>query len=87
MAITSSAKKAHRVATRKRVFNTRRADSVRKITKEIKQLIVAKKVKDAKELLAKAYKAIDKSAKMNTMHKNTASRKKAQIARMLKNAK
>lgn len=87
MAITSSAKKAHRVSLRKSVFNARRADAVRKITKEIKQLVAAKKVSEAKVLLSKAYKAIDKASKMNTLHKNTASRKKSQIARWLKSAK
>jgi small subunit ribosomal protein S20 len=84
MAITSSAKKAHRVSLRKGVFNARRADAVRKVTKEIKQLLAGKKVKEAVALVSKAYKVIDKAAKMNTLHKNTASRKKSQIARWLK---
>ncbi|MEK7574613.1 MAG: 30S ribosomal protein S20 [Patescibacteria group bacterium] len=87
MAITSSAKKAIRVSARKAVFNVRRADAVRKVTKEIKQILASKNVKDAKALMAKAYKAIDKATKMNTIHKNTASRKKAQIAKWLKAAK
>ena len=84
MAITSSAKKAHRVSLRKRVFNTRRADAVRKVTKQIKELISTKKIAEAKMLLPMAYKAIDKAAKMYTLPKNTASRKKSQIARWLK---
>ncbi len=87
MAITSSAKKAHRVSLRKRVFNIRRAEAVRKLTKEIKQLVIAKKVGEAKALLSKAYKAIDKAAKMNTFHKNRAARKKSQIACLLKAVK
>ena len=87
MAITASAKKAHRVSLRKGVFNARRADAVRKITKEIRQLLAGKKSKEAKSLLPKAYKAIDKASKMNTLHRNTASRKKSQIARWLKSAK
>lgn len=87
MAITTSAKKAHRVSLRKRVFNTRRADAVRKITKEIKALVSAKKMDEAKALMAKAYKAIDKAAKMNTLHRNTASRKKSQVAKMFASAK
>ncbi|MSU55448.1 MAG: 30S ribosomal protein S20 [Candidatus Taylorbacteria bacterium] len=84
MAITSSAKKAIRVASRRGVFNARRSDAVRKITKEIKQLVAEKKIKEATALLPKAYKAIDKAAKMNSLHKNTASRKKSLVARWLK---
>ncbi|MES2087974.1 MAG: 30S ribosomal protein S20 [Patescibacteria group bacterium] len=87
MAITSSAKKAHRVSLRKRVFNTRRADAVRKIIKEIKTLIGAKKIAEAQKLVPKAYQAIDKATKMNTLHRNTASRKKSQVARWFAAAK
>ena len=87
MAITSSAKKANRVSLRKRVFNVRRAEAVRKLVKDIKRLIIGKKVSEAKELLSKAYKAIDKASKMHTFHKNTASRKKSQIARLFSKVK
>lgn len=84
MAITASAKKAHRASLRKRVFNVRRFGAVRRLTKEITQLVSAKKISEAKTLLPKAYRAIDKAAKMHTFHKNTASRKKSQIARLVK---
>lgn len=84
MAITSSAKKANRVALRKRVFNTRRADSLKAVVKEIKQLISAKKIKEAKALLPKAYQAIDKAAKGNTIDKNNASRKKSRLSKLIK---
>ncbi|MBI2476377.1 MAG: 30S ribosomal protein S20 [Candidatus Taylorbacteria bacterium] len=84
MAITSSAKKAHRASLRRRVFNARRAEAVRKLTKQIKKLAAAKKVAEAKALLPQVYKAIDKAAKMHTLHQNTAARKKSQMARLLK---
>jgi len=87
MAITSSAKKANRVALRKRVFNTRRADEMRKIIKEIKQLVSAKKAKEAQALLAKAYQAIDKAAKGNTIKKNNADRKKSRLSQLIKKSK
>ncbi len=83
MAITSSAKKAIRNSLRRRVFNARRADAVRKLTKEIKQFVAGKKLSEAKALLPSVYKAIDKASKMNTFHKNRASRKKSQVARWL----
>ncbi len=87
MAITSSAKKANRASLRKRVFNMRRAEAVRKLFKDIKKLVLAGKQAEGKSLLSKAYKAIDKASKMHTFHKNTASRKKSQIARLLESVK
>ncbi len=82
MAITSSAKKAIRVAARRSVFNARRMDAVRTVTKDVKKLVGGGKLSEAKALLSKAYAAIDKAAKMNTFHKNTAARKKSQLAKL-----
>ncbi|KKS43596.1 MAG: 30S ribosomal protein S20 [candidate division CPR1 bacterium GW2011_GWA2_42_17] len=87
MAITSSAKKAHRASLRKRIFNERRINAVRKLTKEIRRLVIGKKASEAKMSLSKAYKAIDKAVKMNTIHKNTGARKKSQLARLLQPTK
>jgi ribosomal protein S20 len=87
MAITSSAKKAYRASVRRRVFNVRRGDAVSKLTKEIKKLVSGKKVAEAQALLPKAYKAIDKAAKMYTIHKNTASRIKSRLVHAIKSAK
>lgn len=84
MAITSSAKKAYRASLRKRVFNLARTKKVKDVTKEIRTLVVAKKVKEAEALLAKAYQALDKAAKMHTITKNTASRKKSRLAKLIK---
>ena len=83
MAITSSAKKAIRAALRRTVFNVRRSDAARKIVKDIKKLVSEKKVKEAEALLSKAYKAIDKAAKMNTWTTGAASRKKSRLAKFL----
>lgn len=82
MAITSSAKKAIRVATRRSVFNARRIDAVRTVTKDLKKLVGGGKFAEAKALLPKAYAVIDKAAKMHTFHKNTAARKKSQLAKL-----
>lgn len=76
MAITKSAKKAHRASLRKRVFNVRR-----------KRTLVSA-VKDAKkdmstDSLAKAFQAIDKAAKRGIIKKNTAARKKSRLAKAL----
>ncbi|MEK7567686.1 MAG: 30S ribosomal protein S20 [Patescibacteria group bacterium] len=83
MAITSSAKKAIRVAKRRRVFNLRRKNTLRNAIKEIKSLINSGKKKEAEMALAKAYKALDKSAKTNLIKKGTASRRKSRLAKAI----
>ena len=82
MAITKSAKKAHRVSLRKRVVNLRRTRDMRE---SVKAALSGKG--SGKEALAAAYKAIDKAAKRGVIKKNTASRKKARIARALSDKK
>lgn len=79
MAITSSAKKAYRASLRKRVFNLRRKSAMEDAVKEIEQLVAAKKMKEALALVPKAYKAIDKAAKGNTVKKGKADRTKARL--------
>ena len=87
MPITKSAKKTLKSSDRKRVFNLRRTRRVSAATKEIEKLLIAKKAGEAEKKLPEAYKSIDKAAKMGTIHKNTASRRKAKLARMIKRAK
>lgn len=79
MAITTSAKKAHRQSIRRRKLNDARRSALRGALKTVR---TAKKG-DAKALAA-AYKAIDKAQKRGLIKKNTAARRKAKIARMLK---
>ncbi len=83
MAITQSAKKAHRVSLRKRVFNLRRKEAVSETTKKIKRLIAAKQANEALKLLPLAYKALDKAAKEHTIRAGAAARKKSQLARLV----
>ncbi|MBU6390278.1 30S ribosomal protein S20 [Patescibacteria group bacterium] len=87
MAITSSAKKAIRVAARRAVFNLRRSEAAKKVIKEIRKLAGQKKTTEAQILIAKAYKAIDKAAKMNTWNKAAAARKKSQLAKLIRSIK
>lgn len=87
MAITKGAKKATRNADRKRVFNIRRTRAYKGVSKEIAELIQAGKIDEANAKLPTAYKAIDKAAKMNTLKKNTASRKKSRLSAAIKRAK
>ncbi len=84
MANTSSAKKALRASRKKAVFNKRRKESMNKATKAVKDSIAKEKGGEgAKKLLPEAYKAIDKAAKRGLIKKNTASRKKSRITKMV----
>lgn len=81
MANTSSAKKAQRVATRRRVYNARRKSTMKSAVKDAGKLIAAKSVKEIAAMLPKLYQAIDKAAKMGTIHRNTAARMKSRITK------
>ena len=80
MAITSSAKKAIRAATKRRVFNLARQQAMREAIKEINKLVVTKKTEEALAKLSLAYKAIDKAAKRGVIKPNNAARQKSRLA-------
>lgn len=86
MPITKGAEKAHRQSERKRVFNLRRKGAMKDVTKEVVKAVVAGDVTKAKELLPKAYKAIDKAAKRGVIKENTAARKKSRLTARIKKA-
>ncbi len=87
MAITKSAKKAHRVSLRKRVFNLRRKEAVSDAIKNMRKLVTAKKLSEATKLLPLAYKALDKASKEHTIRRGAADRKKSQLARLVVSVK
>jgi small subunit ribosomal protein S20 len=82
MPITSSAKKALRASKRKRVFNLKRKNDMQSVIKEYKKLVSAKKTDEAKKLIPKLQKAIDKAEKRGLIKKNTASRKKSRLIKI-----
>jgi small subunit ribosomal protein S20 len=84
MAITSSAKRAVRVSSRRAVHNARRTNKMRDGIKSIKKMALAKNWKEAQSELANVYKAIDKAAKRGVIKKNTAARKKSRVVAFLK---
>jgi small subunit ribosomal protein S20 len=86
MPITKGAKKALRASERKAVFNLRRKRVLKTEVKNIKDLIKEGKVAEAQKSLPAAYKALDKAAKMNSITKNHASRKKSRLAKAIKKA-
>ena len=85
MPIIKSAKKALRGSQKKRVFNLRRKRTMKDSIKTVENLVNDKKKSEAQEKLSLAYKAIDKATKRGVIKKNTASRKKSRLARIIKN--
>ena len=87
MPITSSAKKAHAASLRKRVFNVRRERTMKEAVKETRKLVTSGNVDEAEKSLSATYKAIDKSAKRGTIKKNTASRMKSRLTKLVASKK
>lgn len=84
MPITKSAKKALRQAQRRRTQNLARKKAANEIVRKIKKLLSEEKSDDALALLPQAYKALDKAAKTNVLHKKSADRKKSRLFKMIK---
>lgn len=83
MAITKSAKKAIRVAARRKLFNDQRKKTLRSAFKEVLDLAKKGSRAEAEALLPSAYKAIDKALKRGIIKKNTAARRKSRLARAI----
>lgn len=82
----SAAKKSLRSDERKRVYNLRRARTMKDQSKLISDLVKVGKIDEARAVLPAAYKAIDKAAKRGVIKKNTAARKKSQLASQVRQA-
>ncbi|MEK7636584.1 MAG: 30S ribosomal protein S20 [Patescibacteria group bacterium] len=80
---TSSAKKALRKSIRLASHNRAKEEVLHSIEKEIKQLVLSGKKADAKKLIARAYKLFDKAVKTEILKKNTASRKKSRLTKLV----
>ena len=87
MAVLKSAKKALRQNIRRRAKNLIKRNKAKKLLKEMNFLISQKKMEEARKLLPVVYKTLDKAAKANLFKKNTASRKKSQLAKALTKAR
>lgn len=83
MPITKSAKKALRQSLRKRAHNLFYKNKIKALFKEVRGLVLEKKIEEAKKLLPSLYKVLDKAAKEKVIKKNTAARKKSRITRLL----
>ena len=93
MANNKSAEKRIRTNERNRLQNRLYKSSVRTLTKKfLKDLEIYKDSKNPEEkekltkTLGSVYSLIDKGTKKNVFHRNTAARKKSQLAAYLKSA-
>jgi small subunit ribosomal protein S20 len=84
MPITKGADKANRQSQKKRIFNIRRKNVLADVVKSVQKAVIAGDAAKAKELLPKAYQAIDKAAKRGVIKDNTASRKKSRLTARVK---
>lgn len=84
MPITKGAKKAHVQSEKKRIYNVRRKSVMSDTVKSVTKAILAGDSAKAKELLPKAYKAIDKANKRGVIKDNTAARKKSRLTARVK---
>ena len=83
MPIIKSAKKALRQSEKRRIENFSKKKNLKNLLKKVRGLISEKKIEEAKKLLPKTYKALDKAAKIGLIKKNTASRKKSRITKLI----
>ncbi len=87
MPIIKSAKKALRQSKRKQERNVTYKVGIKKVKKNIEKVLATKEIEKAKTDLGSFYKAVDKAAKKNVIHKNKANRIKSRLALKIKNTK
>lgn len=80
---TQSAKKALRQNVRRHAMNVARKQNVKTVVKQYKKLVAEGKADEARALLPKVYKAIDKTAKSKLIKKGKAGRMKSRLTKKL----
>lgn len=87
MPITKSAKKALRQSLRRKERNLEWKIKMKEFKNKIEKLVKEKNIEEAKKLLPQYYKTVDKAAKNNIVKKNTASRKKSRLTKIISKTK
>jgi small subunit ribosomal protein S20 len=82
-----SAKKRVRQDAKRRGHNRWRKDQVKNAVKAFDQAVKDGKLDEAATRLKAVYKKLDQVSSKGTIHKNTASRKKARLTRQLNKAR
>ena len=60
-----------------------RTNAYKSVVKELKKLVIANQIEEAKKLLSKAYKTVDKAVKTGVIKANKAARLKSSVAKLL----
>ncbi len=81
---TESAKKAMRQSVKRRLVNIKRKTDLKTVIKNYKNLILAGKKEEAAKILPQVYKKLDKTAKVQVIKKNKASRLKSRLSKLVK---
>ena len=76
-----SAKKRVRQDAKKRLLNRTKSSAVRTAMRRVREAATEGDEKALEAAVSHAYKRIDKAAKTNVLHANTAARRKALVAR------
>jgi small subunit ribosomal protein S20 len=84
MANTRSAKKATRVIARRTEMNKSRRTQMRTYLREVEQALAAGDAKKAAEALTAAEPKLMRAAQKGVVHRNTASRKVARLAKRVR---
>ena len=84
MPIKQSAKKALRQSKKANARNLRAKKTMKALVKQVRALAAEKKTEEIKALLPQLYKALDKGAKTGLIKKNTASRRKSRLTKLIK---
>ena len=83
MAIIKAAKKSLRQNARRKKINLVYKNKIKDLIKKARSLVLQKKNDEARLLLPQIYKVLDKAAKVGVIKKNTASRKKGRMTKLL----
>ncbi len=81
---TKSAERRMRNSARKKLQNSRVKSSLRRVEKEFRAVVAAKKMDEAAKLLPGVHSAYDKAVKLGAVARTTANRKKSRLALALK---
>lgn len=82
---TNAAKKALRVANRRRVINDKWRRKVQDTVRQLREVVTTGKKKEAQELLVKTQQALDRAARHNIIHPNRAARQKSRWQNAINN--
>jgi small subunit ribosomal protein S20 len=80
---TKSTKKALRQSRKRKTKNVKRKKKIKDLLKKVSLLVSQNKREEAKKLLPKIYKELDKAVKINLIKENRARRKKSRTMKLV----